>query len=200
MSADEILALYEKNRAFYSGGGLTVTGGEPLLQIDFLLELFSKAKEKGIHTALDTSGITYNEKNTEYMQKLEVLMKYTDLVMLDIKQINDAKHKALTGASNRAPLAFAKYLEEKGISVWIRHVVVEGYTDNEDDLFALGEFIGKLKNVKALDVLPYHSMGESKYESLGIPYALCGMRSLDQASAVRAKQKILEGVRIARSK
>ena len=200
MSADEVLALYEKNRAFYSGGGLTVTGGEPLLQIDFLLELFSKAKEKGIHTALDTSGITYNEKNTEYMQKLEELMKYTDLVMLDIKQINDVKHKALTGASNRAPLAFAKYLEEKGISVWIRHVVVEGYTDNEDDLFALGEFIGKLKNVKALDVLPYHSMGESKYQELGIPYALRGMRSLDQASAVRAKQKILEGVRIARSK
>lgn len=200
MSAHEVLALYEKNRAFYSGGGLTVTGGEPLLQIDFLLELFSKAKEKGIHTALDTSGITYNEKNTEYMQKLEELMKYTDLVMLDIKQINDVKHKALTGASNRAPLAFAKYLEEKGISVWIRHVVVEGYTDNEDDLFALGEFIGKLKNVKALDVLPYHSMGESKYESLGIPYALKGMRALDQASAVRAKQKILEGVRYARSK
>ena len=127
-------------------------------------------------------------------------MQNTDLVMLDIKHIDDGAHKALTGMSNRAPLAFAKYLDEKGVTVWIRHVVVEGYTDSPEQLFALGEFVGELGDVKALDVLPYHNMGESKYHELGIEYALKGIRSLDKAQAVKAKRIILEGVRSARNK
>lgn len=200
MSVDELLLRYEKNRTFYSNGGLTVTGGEPLLQIDFLCELFEAAKQKGIHTAIDTSGITFNPKNEAYMQKLDRLMQNTDLVMLDIKHIDDEKHRELTGMSNSAPLAFAKYLEQRGVVTWIRHVVVEGYTDSPEQLFALGEFIGELGNVKALDVLPYHSMGESKYLELGLDYALRGVKSLDKAKAVKAKQKILEGVRSARNK
>lgn len=200
MSADEIIAQYEKNRDFYSNGGLTVTGGEPLLQIDFLCELFEKAHQKGINTCIDTSGITYDAKNVGYIRKLDALMHNTDLVMLDIKHIDEDKHKRLTGRSNSAVTAFAKYLESKNVPVWIRHVVLEGYTDDERDLFALGEFIGSLKNVKALDVLPYHSMGESKYAELGIEYALKGTKPLDKASAQKAKQKILLGVRSSRTR
>ncbi|MBE6584397.1 MAG: pyruvate formate lyase-activating protein [Ruminococcaceae bacterium] len=198
VSADDILSQYEKNRVFYQNGGLTVTGGEPLLQIDFLLELFSKAKGKGIHTCIDTSGITYNPPNEEYTKKLDELMRLTDLVMLDIKHIDSERHKRLTGMDNAPVLAFARYLEGKNVPVWIRHVVVEGYSDREDDLVALGTFIGGLKNVKALDVLPYHSMGEAKYAELGIPYALKGMKPLENAAAIKAKQKILNGVRLAR--
>ena len=148
MTADEVLAEYKKNEMFYKNGGLTVTGGEPLVQIDFLVELFQKAHEMGIHTCIDTSGITYDEKDVEYVSKLDLLMQNTDLVMLDIKHIDAEKHRELTGHSNERVLAFARYLEEKKIPTWIRHVVVEGYTDSEKDLFALGEFIGSLKNVK----------------------------------------------------
>ena len=200
MSATEVIAGYDKNREFYSGGGITVTGGEPLLQIDFLCELFRLAKQRGIHTCIDTSGITYNPQNDEYMQRLDELMGLTDLVMLDIKQIDPEKHKRLTGMSNAAVIAFAEYLEQKHVPVWIRHVVVEGYTDDERDLFALGELIGGLKSVKALDVLPYHNMGESKYAELGLDYALKGLKPLANGSALRAKQRILDGVRATRNK
>ena len=200
MTAAEVIDGYEKNREFYSGGGITVTGGEPLLQIDFLCELFRLAKQKGIHTCIDTSGVTYNPKNAEYVSKLDGLMKNTDLVMLDIKHIDADKHKALTGMDNSAVLGFAKYLEGCRVPVWVRHVVVEGYTDDERDLFALGELIGGLKNVKALDVLPYHNMGESKYAELGLDYALKGLKPLANGSALRAKQRILDGVRATRNK
>ena len=195
MTADEILEQYKKNISFYSRGGLTVTGGEPLMQVDFLIELFSKAKEAGIHTCIDTSGITYSESNTAYIAKLDKLMKYTDLVMLDIKHIDAKKHKELTSHTNEGILAFARYLEKKGIPLWVRHVVVEGYTDDPACLKMLGRFIGSLRNLKALDVLPYHSMGVAKYEALGIPYPLAHLRSLDRKDAATAKEHIMEGIR-----
>lgn len=195
MTADEILEQYKKNISFYSRGGLTVTGGEPLLQIDFLIELFTKAKADGIHTCIDTSGITYSENNTTYIKKLDELMKHTDLVMLDIKHIDRDKHKELTSHSNEGILAFAKYLEKKGIPLWVRHVIVEGYTDDPVYLKKLGRFIGTLKNLKALDVLPYHSMGVSKYEALGIPYPLAHLKSLDRKDAAVAKEHIMAGIR-----
>jgi pyruvate formate lyase activating enzyme len=195
MTADEILEQYKKNISFYSRGGLTVTGGEPLLQIDFLIELFKKAKLSGIHTCIDTSGITYSESNTEYIAKLDELMKYTDLVMLDIKHIDPEKHRELTAHTNDGILAFARYLEEKSIPIWVRHVVVEGYTDDPIYLKKLGRFIGALRNLKALDVLPYHSMGVAKYEALGIPYPLAHLKSLDRRDAERAKEHILAGIR-----
>ena len=195
ISAEEVISEYEKNRAFYSKGGITVTGGEPLLQIDFLIELFSLAKAHGIHTCIDTSGITYSETNTEYTKKLDELMKYTDLVMLDIKHIDSEHHKRLTSHGNERVLAFAKYLEKKNIPLWVRHVIVEGYTDDPKYLRELGRFIGTLKNLKALDVLPYHSMGKSKYDSLGIPYPLEGLPALDKQKAVEAKSYILEGIK-----
>ncbi len=195
ITPEEVLFEYNKNKAFYSKGGITVSGGEPLLQTDFLIELFKKAKEENIHTCIDTSGITYAPENDKYIKKLDELMKYTDLVMLDIKHIDSQAHKALTGQGNKNVLDFAKYLEQKNISVWIRHVVVEGYTDSPEALKKLGRFIGKLKNLKALDVLPYHSLGAGKYKELGIPYKLEGLKPLSKGEAVKAKMLILEGMK-----
>ena len=195
VSADTILSEYEKNKMFYRNGGITVTGGEPLLQVDFLIELFSKAKEKGIHTCLDTSGITFTTGATDYRKKLDTLMTYVDLVMLDIKHINSDKHKTLTSRGNEDVLSFARYLAERDVTVWIRHVIVKGYTDDPEDLRALGRFIGGLSNVKALDVLPYHAMGEVKYQALGIDYPLAGMPALKKSEAQQAKLHIIEGIR-----
>lgn len=198
-TAEEILTAFNKNRSFYEKGGITVTGGEPLLQIDFLIELFKKAKEESIHTCIDTSGITFNPDNKEYLNKMDILMGYTDLVMLDIKHIKNEKHKELTGMDNRNILAFARYLEEKNIPLWVRHIIVEGYTDKKEDLIELGEFIGTLKNLHALDVLPYHTMGVNKYKELGIPYKLEGLDALPMSEAVKAKEYIIEGIKKVRN-
>lgn len=195
VTVDELLAEYRKNSAFYKNGGITVTGGEPLLQTEFLTELFIKAKEQNIHTCIDTSGITFSQSNVSYIQKLKKLLKYTDLIMLDIKHIDSIKHKQLTGKDNKGILDFAKFVDECGVSIWIRHVVVEGYTDDPKYLKELGRFIGTLKNLKAVDVLPYHNMGEVKYEELGIDYPLKGMPSLQKQFAQKAKQFILEGIK-----
>ena len=195
MSADEIIAQYLKNRSFYSGGGITVTGGEPLLQVDFLIELFTEAKKQGVHTCIDTSGITYKPDNTDYIAKLDELMKLTDLVMLDIKHIDPEKHKDLTQQPSDGILAFAAYLNEKEVPMWIRHVVVPGITDDDKYLYDLGYYIGRFKNLKALDVLPYHTMGKSKYEQLGIEYRLKDVPDMDKSKIVDKKKVILDGVR-----
>ena len=194
-SAQSLIRDYERNQAFYAKGGITVTGGEALMQIDFLLELFTLAKQKNIHTCLDTSGITYHEGESDYNRKLDQLMGLTDLVMLDIKHIDPELHKDLTGHRNEGILAFARYLERKNIPVWIRHVVVPGITDDPVYLTRLGEFIGKLSNVKALDVLPYHVMGVSKYKDLGIPYPLEGVEAATKAQAEQARKIILRTYR-----
>jgi len=190
-SAQSLIKDYERNAAFYKKGGITVTGGEALMQIDFLLELFQLAKQKNIHTCLDTSGITYRPGESHYNEKLDELMKVTDLVMLDIKHIDPEGHKALTGHDNAGILAFAKYLEQKNVPVWIRHVVVPGITDEEGQLTRLGSFLGTLSNVKALDVLPYHIMGVTKYEQLDIPYPLKGVPAATKDQAAKAKKTIL---------
>ena len=195
MSAEEIIRQFERNREFYKNGGITVTGGEPLLQIDFMLSLFRLAKEKKIHTCIDTSGITYREGESAYNRKLDELMTLTDLVMLDIKHIDPAPHRELTGQDNAGILAFAKYLEKKSVPVWIRHVIVPGITDDPGELARLGAFIAELSNVKALDVLPYHTMGVAKYEKLGIPYPLAGVEALPKQKAAEAKQIILDSFR-----
>lgn len=196
-SADEILEMFERNRAFYKTGGITATGGEPMMQIDFLLELFSKAKEKEIHTCLDTSGIFFQEtwegsknRNGDAFEKLEKLMQVTDLVMLDIKHIEDIAHKELTGHSNASILAFARYLDEIKKPVWIRHVVVPGITYDEEQLTKFGEFLKTLSNVEKLEVLPYHTLGENKYEKLGIEYALKGVPQLTRDEASEADRTI----------
>ena len=197
MTSDELIELYLKNQAFYKNGGITVTGGEPLLQTDFLIELFTKAKERGIHTCLDTSGITYTEKSES---KIAELMKVTDLVMLDIKHIDDDKHKELTGLSNENVLAFAEFIDSKNVDICIRHVVVEGITDSANDLKNLGRFIGKLRHLRYLDVLPYHTMGVNKYRELGIEYPLEGLQPTSQVKAAECKNYILQGIREIRIK
>lgn len=199
MTVDEILEQYDSARPFYRGGGITATGGEALMQMDFLTELFEAAKRKGIHTCLDTSGVTFGRNNPEYLKKIDRLLAATDLVMLDIKHIDDQKHRSLTGHTNKNILDFARYLDEKHIPVWIRHVVVPGLTDYEPDLYRLGCFIGQLKNAEALDVLPYHDMGKVKYESLGIEYPLKDVPPMSKEGAVAAKKVILRGIRDARA-
>jgi pyruvate formate lyase activating enzyme len=196
MSVETILNKYEGVKEF-AKGGITVTGGEPLLQIDFVTELFRQAKGKNIHTALDTSGILFNRKNTKLIDEL---LKYTDLVLLDIKHIDDIEHKKLTGLSNKNILDFAKYLSEKNISVWIRHVVVPEVTYNEKWLKKLGEFLAGLNNIKALDVLPYHDMAIAKYENLKIDYPLKNIPPLTKSQALIARNYILEGYKYAKLK
>ena len=147
MEVSELLDQYERNRSFYTDGGITVTGGEPLMQIDFLIELFTECKKRNIHTCLDTSGIAFKKDNDAFRAKVDVLMPLTDLVMLDIKHIDPEKHKELTGQPNDGILAFAEYLSEHHVDLWIRHVVVPGITDDDEFLFKLGYFIGGLKSL-----------------------------------------------------
>ena len=196
IEASEIMEQYERNKAFYAnGGGLTVTGGEPLMQVDFLIELFTLAKEKGIHTCIDTSGIAFKPGNAEFIAKLDKLMPLTDLVMLDIKHIDPEKHKELTSQPNDGILAFAAYLNEKHVDMWIRHVVVPGITDDEKYLFDLGYFIGQFSNLKALDVLPYHNMAIPKYEKLGMEYKLKDVPPMDKTKVIEKKKVILDGIK-----
>lgn len=189
LSASEIISRYDSVKEFCKGG-ITVTGGEPLLQIDFVTELFKLAQNKKIHTALDTSGITFNRNNTE---KFDKLLEFTDLVMLDIKHIDEGEHKKLTGHSNENILEFAKYLSEKKKPMWVRHVVVPEITFNKDYLFELGKFLQNLKNITALDVLPYHSMAVSKYKNLGMEYPLNDIPPLTKEEALQSRNWIVEG-------
>ena len=195
MSVDEILAQYEKNHVFYEKGGITVTGGDPLVQITFVIELFEAAKSRGIHTCLDTSGILFRPESPELVRQFDRLTAVTDLVLLDIKHIDPRAHIELTGQNLDFVLAFARYLDKRSVSVWIRHVVVPGITYKQDLLYKLGRFIGTLHNVKALDVLPYHDMGKVKYKNLGIPYPLEKVKPLSKDKALAARQIILAGIR-----
>ena len=191
LSVSEILKKYDSVKEFCKGG-ITVTGGEPLLQIDFVMELFKAAKEKNIHTALDTSGVTFTPNHTE---KFDELIKYTDLVLLDIKHIDNEEHKKLTGHSNENILEFAKYLSDKQTPVWIRHVVVPEITYNEECLAKLGQFLKTLNNVQALDVLQYHNMARGKYKELGIDYPLEGTEPLTKEQAIKARDIILKSIK-----
>ncbi len=189
ISVDEILQKYDRVKEFLKNGGITATGGEPLCQIDFVTSLFKAASNKNIHTALDTSGILFDKNNT---QKIDELLKYTSLVLLDIKHIDDIEHKKLTSHSNKNILEFAKYLSDINKPVWIRHVVVPSITYNETYLTKLGTFLGQLNNIKALDVLPYHDMAKPKYENLGIDYTLKDIPPLTKQEALNARTIILK--------
>ena len=171
-----------KNYMMLSGGGVTVTGGEPLLQVKFLIELFKKLKEEGIHTCIDTSGIV------AITDDIKELLKYTDLVLLDIKHIDDEKCKKLVGVSNKRELEFAQYLSDNNIKIWIRQVLVPGYTDDEEDLKKLKKFIKSLKTVENVQILPYHSMGKFKWEKLGAKYELEDVRTANQNDVDRVKK------------
>lgn len=187
-TTDELLKTAMRYRTYWGEkGGITVSGGEPLLQIEFLTELFRKAKEQGIHTTLDTSGNPFTREEP-FFEKMQELMKYTDLVMLDIKHIDDEKHKVLTGCTNENILDMAKYLDEIGKPVWIRHVLVPERSDEDAALEKLHEFIAGLGNVEKVEVLPYHTLGAYKWKELGYEYPLEGIDPPTKERVEHAKQ------------
>lgn len=165
-----------------SNGGVTVSGGEPLLQANFVLELFKVLHQKGIHTCIDTAG------SLPITDTIKELLKVTDLVLLDIKHINSIKSVDLTGQSNFNNLDFAKYLSDNNIPMWIRQVLVPGYTDKKEDLIQLKDFIDSLKTVEKVEILPYHDLGKYKWEVLGVPYPLEGVRTATQKDVDKAKE------------
>ena len=193
LTAEETLAKMTRNLPFYKTGGITASGGEPLVQIDFLTELFTLAKAEGIHTCLDTSGATFNEKDTERIDKL---LAVTDLVMLDIKHTDEGEHLKLTKRPMTAPLAFLNHLNEKGVKVRIRQVLVPGITDTEEQLTALGKIVASVKNLDKVEILPYHELGRAKYEKLGIDYPLEGTRALTDSDAKRATETVLSAINV----
>ena len=192
-TADEIItqALRYKNY-FGDKGGVTATGGEPLVQIDFVTELFAKLKAKGVHTCVDTSGITFNPNSQESVEKHKKLLAVTDLFLLDIKHIDDEACQKLTGKSNASTLAFAKFLSENGKPMWIRQVLVPNITDGEESLQRTRAFLDTLKTVEKVEVLPYHTLGEVKYEKLGMDYPLKGVEAPSKERVTYAKRILTE--------
>ena len=189
-TAEEIFRQAWRYRPYWKRtGGITVSGGEPLLQLEFVTELFRLAKEKGVNTVIDTAGepFTYDEP---FFSAFETLLPLSDLFLLDLKQIDDAKHRALTGTSNESALALARFLSERGKRMWIRHVLVPGWTTGEEDLGRLSEFIAGLKTVDRVEVLPYHAMARHKYEELRLPYRL-GDTPAPTAEEIASAEEIL---------
>lgn len=189
---DEILDFAERYRSYWGEeGGITVSGGEPLLQIDFLIELFTKAKERGINTCIDTALQPFTREEP-FFSKFNKLLEVTDLMLVDIKHVDNEEHKKLTGLPNENILDGMQYLSEKEQPIWIRHVLVPGITDNDEYLIKTRAFIEKLSNVQKIEVLPYHSLGQHKFEALGIPYQLDGVKSPSKERVDNATQ-ILRG-------
>lgn len=189
MSVEQVLAELEPYLAYYrrNGGGITVSGGEPTLQAPFVAELFRQVKSRwGLSTALDSSGFCEPSHAEE-------LLSATDLVLLDLKEIHPDRHLALTGQPNERILKFASWLSDRGTKMWIRHVLVPGVTDAQEDLLALGRFIGKLRGVDKFEILPYHRMGVYKWEQLGRPYTLEGIQSPTDKEVKRAYRLVEAG-------
>lgn len=181
-SLDDIFEKIMKYKNYiYPNGGVTVTGGEPLLQVKFLIELFEKLKKENIHTCIDTSGMV------ALTDDIKKLLSLTDLVLLDIKHIDSEKCKNLVGFNNEKELAFARYLSDNNIHMWIRQVLVPGYTDDKQDLLKLKDFISSLNTVDKVEILPYHDMGRYKWEKLGLKYELDGVRVANDDDVKRAK-------------
>lgn len=193
MTINEVLSEIESYLPYYrsSGGGLTVSGGEPTLQYPFITELFREVKRRwNLHTALDTNG--YNEP-----EKIRELLEVTDLVLLDLKHIDDKKHIALTGKSNERTLKTARWLSDHRRKMWVRHVYVPGIHEDQEDLHRLGRFIGTLQSVEKFEILPYHQMGVYKWQALGKAYPLEGVPSPSDVEIDRAYRLIEEGRAIA---
>lgn len=185
-SSDEIVEKILRYKNYIMpNGGVTISGGEPLLQAQFLTQLFTKLKQYNIHTCIDTSG------SVALTDEIKKLIDLTDLFLLDIKCINDEKAIDLTGVSNKKELEFANYLSNINKPIWIRQVLVPGYTDDEQDLIKLRDFISTLKSVEKVEILPYHDLGKFKWEQLGEIYPLENVRTANNADVARAK-KILK--------
>ncbi|MDO4262030.1 MAG: pyruvate formate-lyase-activating protein [Eubacteriales bacterium] len=185
--------LYRYRKYWGREGGLTVSGGEPLLQTEFVTALFALAKQKKVHTALDTSGNGFCTE-WEYLRRFDRLMEKTDLFLLDLKAMDPALHRALTGQDNEGILAMARYVSDHGKDLWIRHVLVPELTDSEEELLAIRDFCRTLPTLKRLEVLPYHTLGRFKWEKLGIAYSLEGTR-VPSGEEVSRAEKILETAR-----
>ena len=172
-TADKLFAhVWRYHNYWGKKGGITVSGGEPLLQLPFLTEFFRLAHQKKVHTALDTAGEPFRPDDPAYLAAFDQLMQYTSLVILDLKEIAPEKRRRLTGRSNENILAMARHVAELGVPLWIRHVLVPGLTDDEDGLRRTGAFIASLPTVQRVEVLPYHTLGLFKWQKLGIPYSL----------------------------
>ena len=178
--------VYRYKNYWGKDGGITVSGGESLLQLEFVTEFFEIAKEKGVHTAIDTSGNPFSME-PEYLEKFDKLMEVTDLFILDLKEMDDEKHKKLTGCTNQNIIALARYLSDHGKDMWIRHVLVPGLTDDDEGLVALRDFIAELKTVTRVEILPYHTLGLFKWEKLGINYPLDGVATPTDEEVKRAE-------------
>lgn len=179
---EELMKLARSQRPFFGKrGGVTVSGGEPLMQAKAIIPFFKMLKEEGFNTCIDTNGSFLNDDVKE-------LLNYTDLVLLDIKQINDEAHRKLIGASNKATLKMAEYLHEINKPVWARYVLVPGRSDNENDLIALGQFLQPMLNIQKLEIQPYHKLGIHKYESLGWKYELEGVEQNTPEQLKRASE------------
>ncbi|AQS53107.1 Pyruvate formate-lyase-activating enzyme [Jeotgalibaca dankookensis] len=188
MTTDELLDMAMEYEYFWGDkGGITVSGGEPLLQIDFIIELFQKAKALGVNTALDTCGQPFT-RDEPFFGRFEELMKVTDLILMDIKHIDRQKHKELTMWVNDSILDMTQYLSEIGQPIWVRHVLIPERTDYDEFLTRLGDYIATLKNVQKVEILPYHKMGIYKYQALGIPYKLEGIDSPTQERVENARR------------
>lgn len=191
-SADQILDHAERYRSYWGNeGGITVSGGEPLLQIDFLIELFKKAKQRNINTCIDTAGEPFTKKG-EWFTKFEELMHYTDILLVDIKHIDRNKHIRLTGKPNDNILEMFHHLSDINKPIWIRQVLVPGWTDDIEDLKKTRAFIETLSNVKKIEILPYHNMGAYKWEKLGMKYPLEDVEAPDKDS-IELADKVLHG-------
>lgn len=187
-TANELLDKAVRYKSYWKGiGGITVSGGEALVQIDFLLDIFTKAKERGINTCLDTSGEPFTREEP-FFGKFKKLMEVTDRILLDIKHIDNDKHKELTGRGNENILDLANYLSEIGKPVWIRHVLVPGWTDDDESLVKTREFIDTLNNVERVEVLPYHRLGLFKWENLGITNTLADVEPPSKERIENAKK------------
>lgn len=190
-SAQSLLDEAETCRAYWGKkGGITVSGGEPLVQIDFLLELFSLAKERGINTCIDTSGAPFTSKG-EWFEKFKKLMEVTDILLMDIKHIDPAEHVALTGRGNENIIEMFRFLDKIKKPIWIRHVLVPGISDNDEYLRKTRDFIRTLSNVERVEILPYHTLGIMKYHEMGIPYPL-EETPMPSAERIENARKILE--------
>ncbi len=188
MTPEEAFKKAYRYKAYWKkNGGITVSGGEALLQIDFVTELFTIAKQHGVHTTLDTSGNPFTLEEP-FFGKFKKLMEVTDLFLLDIKEINEEKHKKMTGFTNQNILSLAKYLSDHEKHMWVRYVLVPGLTDDEDDLKELDTFLKSLNTVDRVEVLPYHTLGVPKYEKLGLTYRLEGIAPANSDDKKRAEQ------------
>ena len=181
MTPEEVMKEILKVKGFIRSGGVTVSGGEPLLQPEFLIELFKLCKESGIHTALDTSGYIFDEKAKE-------VLEYVDMVLLDIKHINPMKYKILTSVSLEHTLKFAEYLSSINKPVWVRYVLVPGYSDDEEDLHEWAKFVSQFKNIERVDILPFHQMGTYKWENLGKDYKLKDVKTPTREEVEKAEE------------